>query len=395
MIDTQAPGGSWPGLAIVLAGGGARAAYQAGVLKGIAEQADPDLRFPIVTGVSAGAINAGGLASNTGSLRDAAEMIEKAWMSMSVSRVFRADTFALVRSALRWTAMLATGSFRIQARGLVDTAPLRRTLGQYVFHDGIARNLASGRLRAVGISATSYATGRTVTFVQGGEDVPTWQRVGRRGVRATITVDHVLASSALPLVFPAVSIDDEYYGDGSMRLTAPLAPAIHLGASRMLVVSMRHGPPGAEEIRSQIKRHPTPARILGMLMNSIFLDSVEADTERLLRVNRSLGQLPTGQRHPDGLRPVRIEVLRPSQDLGELAVGLGRHLPASLRLLARGLGSSGSRREDMLSYLLFERPYIERLIELGHADALAAWGRIGPLIAGAPIDASHHEAPRP
>ena len=369
-------------LALVLAGGGARAAYQVGALVGIAERVGSDFRFPIVTGVSAGAINAACLSSPEGSLGEAVGVLERAWLGLSIGNVFRAGILPLLLGAFRWACMLSTGGAArvFDVRGVLDTQPLRETLSRYIRSDGIDANLSSGGLRALALSATSYATGRTVTFVHGASDVPTWERAGRIAVRTRISEDHVLASSALPLIFPAVAVGDEYFGDGSIRQTAPLAPAVHLGARRLLVISIRYRGHEWDDTERQIVGYPPPAQVLGMLMNAVFLDAVEADAERLQRINRSLATAPSDHLHPEGLRQLQLLVLRPSKDLGKLAADLDRHLPAALRYLVRGLGSSGLKSKDMLSYLLFERPYIERLIELGRDDALARWDEIAPLL---------------
>ncbi len=364
-------------LALVLAGGGARAAYQAGALVGIAERVGSDFRFPIVTGVSAGAINAAYLASHAGPFGPTADALARTWLDLSCGSVFRADALPLLGGVCKWIAMLLTGG---ASSGVLDTQPLRETLSRFMSRDGIDENLASGRLRAFALSATSYATGRTVTFVQATGDIASWKRSGRIAVREPISEEHVLASSALPLVFPAVAIGGEYYGDGSVRQTAPLAPAIHLGAQRLLGISIRYPTRGRADAGLQVDGHPPPAQVLGMLMNAIFLDAMEADAERLERINRSLDALPAGRAHPDGLRQLQLAVLRPSKNLGQLAAGLDRHLPAGLRYIVRGLGSSKIKSQDLLSYLLFERPYIERLLELGRADVLAQWDKIAPLL---------------
>ena len=369
-------------LALVLSGGGARAAYQVGALSGIAERAGGDVRFPIMTGVSAGTINAAFLAGHRGTLGDAARLLERAWLRMSVGKVFNSSVASILGSAAKWLWMLATGGRTpgFEVRGILDTAPLREMLSRVVSPNGIDANLASGKLRALGLSATSYSTGRTVTFVQAANDVPIWQRVGRMSVRSRLSMDQVLASCALPLVFPAVAVGDEYFGDGSLRQTTPLAPAIHLGAGRLLAISVRYRRGFREFAERQVAGYPPPAQILGLLFNAVFADALEADAERVERINRTLALVPPGRPHPDGLRPLSLVVLRPSRDIGKLASDLGGHLPQALRVLIRGLGSADLKSPDLLSYLLFERPYIERLLELGRADALAQWDRIEPLL---------------
>lgn len=366
--------------ALVLTGGGARGAYQAGVLAGIAERAGCDVCFPIITGVSAGGINAAGLAGHRAGFRDSAEHLTHAWSSLSVDEVFHSNFFALTSAFARWSLKIGTaGTAPFELRGLLDTEPLRRYLTQMIDFDGIVANLEDGLLQSLALSATEYATGRTVTFVQGGE-APDWTRARRVSRRESIGLDHVMASSALPLLFPAVQVGDSWFGDGAIRQSAPLAPAVHLGATRVLAVSVRYSPSESERRRPQVYGYPPPAQILGMIMHGVFIDALENDAERAERINRTLALVPPGTRSPDGLRPVQVEVLRPSRDLGRLGSDLVHTLPRSLRILARGLGASDTESPDFLSYLLFERPYVDRLLELGRQDVAESWDRIEPLL---------------
>lgn len=367
---------------LVLSGGGARAAYQVGVLSYVAERVR-ELSFPIITGVSAGAINAAFLAGHRGSAREKLEGLSDAWNSLTVDRVFRTDVRSLGLSGLRWAWTVGGGgtSLGAQVRGLVDTSPLREFLVGCLDAEGIEKNVRAGRLRALGLSATSYSTGRTITFVHGGEDSPTWERARRCGKAAKIGIDHVMASSAIPLIFPAIEVDGDYYGDGSMRQTAPLAPAIHLGADRLLAIATRYAPT-LEEARSRaITGYPPPAQIIGLLFNAIFMEALDADAERLERLNRLIDALPPST-DPEDLRRIDLLVIRPSRDLGQLAAEHSPKLPRSLRFVLRGLGIQRVRGADLVSYLSFEAPYIGRVMELGYEDGLSQWPEIERFLAG-------------
>jgi len=360
----------------VLTGGGARAAYQVGVVCAIAERA-PQLTFPILTGVSAGAINAVYLAAHPGPLAAAAATLRAEWSRLTVDRVYRIRPIGIGRALLRGLAQLVTGRRAGTAtlRGVLDMQPLREFLAAGIDLSGIDRNIAAGRLRAAALSATSYASGDTVTFVQGSPDVPTWRRALRHAVRVGLTIDHVMASAALPILFSAVPVGDAFYGDGSVRQTAPLAPAIHLGAAALLVITQRaeRGPPSAVP---RLGDYPTLAEVAGLLLHSIFLDALEADVERVERLNRVLAGLPPGVPAPDGLRPVRLLVVRPSRDLGELAAGHSARLPPMIRWVVRGVGGDRATAVDFLSYLLFYPAYTTTLIELGYEDVCRDWPRI-------------------
>ncbi len=371
--DSAAEIDNGPKLGLVLSGGGARAAYQAGTLQALAEITAGDLQAPIVSGVSAGAINACHLACHPGPMKENALDLQEAWRKLTIEQVFRIESTFIASNAARWLWLLATGRYggRIRIRGLLETQPLREFLSRQADFDQIGRNIESGRLRALAISATSYSNGLTFTFVQGVPGLADWRRYGRRSVQTRINVEHVMASAALPLIFPAIQIDGDFYGDGGIRQPAPLAPSIHLGADRLLAISIRYARTPEEETARQVVGYPPPAQVGGMLLNAIFLDSLETDSERLRRMNTTLELLPEGVKHPEGLRPIPLLMLRPSRDLGKMSAGLDIELPRPLRLLVRGLGANRSSSPDFLSYLLFERPYIERLMELGYHDALA------------------------
>ncbi len=356
-----------------MGGGGARAAYQVGVLRALSRER-PHLSVPVVTGVSAGAINAAHLAAHHGSFAQACDELEQLWAGLRIDHVFRVDPLSLGRIVFRWMVQLGSGgAVEPKVRGLVDTQPLREFLTEALHPvdgelTGIAANLARGRLRAIALSTSSYTTGQSITWVQGRE-IREWERPMRRSRRAVLSVEHVMASAALPLFFPAVELDGHWYGDGGIRLTAPLSPALHLGADRILAISTRHSPGPAEADAPVVRGYPPPAQVAGVLMNAIFLDLMDQDALRMERLNRLLGRLPEGQR--DGLRPVSLLVLRPSVDLGRLATRFEPRLPRTFRFLTRGLGTRPSRSADVLSLLMFQEDFLQALLRKGEEDAEA------------------------
>lgn len=360
----------------MLGGGGARGAYQAGVLRGIARRC-PDVRFPIMTGISAGAVNTIHLAAHAGGLTSAAEEVVRLWSGLTAEQVYDVRTAPLLLNALRWAARLGSGGIsagREHTRGMVNTQPLREFLQHSLKPApdgalaGIAQNLALRRLRAVALTATSYTTGQSMTWVQG-RDVTLWQRPQRRSAAAPLTVEHVMASSALPLVFPAVEVGDEWYGDGGIRLTSPLSPPLHLGATKILNISTRYSRSRAEAGSPQTTGYPPPAQVLGSLYNAIFLDLIDEDIVRMKTVNALLERVPEDRRN--GMRIVDVKVIRPSCDLGLLAREFEPRLPSLVKYLTRGLGTQDTSSPDFLSLILFQRDYIRRLIEIGEADGEA------------------------
>jgi NTE family protein len=386
MEGTPAPearpnGPDEPLCGLVLTGGGARAAYQIGVLRSIARRI-PEERLQIVTGVSAGAINAAYVASRPGSLAEAVERLTEVWRGLTADQVFDVSPSSLAGNFLRWGLQLVSGGAEVPgARSLVDTAPLRHLVGTTLrcvdgAIAGIGANHARGRLHAVALSALKYATGQTVTWVEGAE-IAGWERPMRVGIRSRIGVDHVLASAALPLMFPAVRVGNAWYGDGGIRLQAPLAPAIHLGASRILAVSTRYPRSLSEASTPAIEGYPPFAQVAGTLLNAIFLDAFDSDAERLERVNALLDATPPERWA--GRRPVRLLVMRPSRDLGRLAADYEPQLPAAFRFLTRGLGTRETKSPDILSLLMFQGDYLTRLIEIGEADAEARGAEIEAL----------------
>jgi len=372
------------GIALTLSGGGARGAYQVGFLRHLARHY-PDFPVEIVTGASAGAVNAIQLANHTGRFTDRVEALTRAWESLSVEQVFRVDALSLLPRGLRWIAqlgLLGGRGYVPEAHGLVDTKPLRRFL-----HDvlgtadgtlpGIQQNLERGQLRAIALSTTHYETGSTVIFCQG-EEVVSWERPGRHSILRELTVEHVMASAALPMLFPAIEINQQWFGDGSVRLHAPLAPAVHLGARKIIAVSTR-----AEVLRRlpnpfPPSAYPTPAQVLGVLFNSVFLDLLDEDALRLQRINRLLES--GAEKTRENLRPVGLLVLRPSIELGHLARDYEPELPRLFRFLTRRLGTREERGRDVLSMLMFQSNFLRRIIELGEADAAARADEIAAFV---------------
>ena len=368
--------------ALVLGGGGARGAYQAGVLRGISRMF-PDARFSILTGISAGAVNTVHLANHRGRFADSASALVDLWLGLSPDQVYEVDALPLARNVLRWGIRLASGGHRPgrePMRGMVDTTPLRAFLANALKPapdgslPGIAENLARGHLKAVALSGTSYTTGQAVTWIEG-RDVELWQRPQRRSEATRLTPQHVMASSALPVLFPAVQVGSEWYGDGGIRLTAPLSPALHLGAHRILTISTRYRRTRAEADQPLTAGYPPPAQVLSVLYNAVFLDLIDEDILRLQKVNGLLRAAPQSER--GGMRVVEMLVLRPSRDLGKLASEFEAQLPRFFRYLTRGLGTQQTRSPDILSLVLFQRDFLQRLAELGETDARARAEEIG------------------
>jgi NTE family protein len=363
---------------VIMSGGGARAAYQVGVLKAVARILPANIPnpFAVVCGASAGAINAASLAVYANNFQQAVRRMEHVWGNFHVHQVFRTDMRGMLHNWAKWLAALVVGGLgRNNPTSLLDRQPLEQLLARYLPCERIQAAIDAGWLHALSISVSGYTSGQSVSFYQGVAGIKPWKRTTRVGCPAVITLDHLMASSAIPLVFDAVKIHREYFGDGSMRQIAPISPALHLGADRVLVIGVRQETDGQPARAADDVEYPSLAQIGGHVLSSIFLDALEADLERLRRINETVRLIPPEQRagnpmHTTHLRPVETLLISPSKNLGEIALRHKQHFPRSVRYLLRGVGAWKRGGGDMLSYLLFEKPYCRELIDLGYHDAM-------------------------
>jgi NTE family protein len=363
-------------IALILSGGGARSSYQVGVLKAIAEllpRRSPN-PFPIICGTSAGSLNAVTLAINARQFRKGVQYLINIWKNMQPDDVYRTDVLGVASNTLRWFAGLLLNSLGINLLrnvSMLDNTPLVELLDEILPCEKIQDSIDSGALRAVAITASGYGSGQSVTFYQGTEDIKPWVRARRVGIPAKIEVQHLLASSAIPFLFPAVRINREYFGDGSMRQIAPLSSALPLGATRILAIGI--GPDGAEQpSREQIGEYPSLAQIAGHALNSIFLDSMEVDLERIQRINRTLSFVAEESRQKLNLHHVDVLIISPSQSIEKIAARHLGSLPWTIRLMLRLVGvfphGSGA---SLLSYLLSDKGFCRDMIDMGYRDAMA------------------------
>ncbi|MFT7723781.1 MAG: patatin-like phospholipase family protein [Roseateles sp.] len=378
-----------PVTGLILTGGGARAAYQVGVLAAIAQlrrdagatQAAP---FPVICGTSAGAINAATLACHADDFDGAVDGLLHLWQGLHVETIYRADAFEAVKSGARWLSVLSLGWAlarwtRSRPHSLLDNTPLRTLLTRHLDMGRVEAMLGGGHLRALALSGSSYTSGQHVTFFQTHQHVEPWLREQRLAVQARLGLGHLMASSAIPFIFPAERLDlegaPEWFGDGSMRQSAPISPAIHLGAERVLVIGAGRMKEPEGRRTGGAENHPSLAQVAGHALSNIFLDALAVDVERLHRINRTLALLPREARAATSLRPVELLVIAPSRRLDDLAGEHQASLPNAVRAMLRAFGVSGQGQSTsgsaLVSYLLFEPSFIGELIHLGMSDTLA------------------------
>lgn len=363
-----------PKVGLVLTGGGARAAYQVGVLRAIVELL-PDKRrnpFPVICGTSAGALNAASIAVSANNFAEGVSQLEAVWSNFHVNQVYRSDFIGVMHNTLRCLLSLVSSEYgRYNAISLLDNAPLKALLKSRFPFRSIKYGIRTGALHALGITAWGYTSGQSVTFYQAAREVAPWKRAQRLGIPVDIGIAHLMATSSIPFLFPAVKVNREYFGDGSMRQLAPISPALHLGADKVLIIGLRRAVVG-EPKRVSATSYPPFAQIAGHALNSIFVDSLDVDLERLLRINETLKLIPHAsfKERNIALRPIEAMMIAPSQSINEIAIKYAHTLPWIMRYLYRAIGAMRPNGATLLSYVLFESLFCRDLITLGYNDTL-------------------------
>lgn len=374
--------------ALVLPGGGARGAFQVGVLKAVAELLPRNSTNPfrIISGTSAGAVNAVVLASRAQHFRSAIAELEQVWGHFRCHHVYKTNHLTMLKSSLHWLASIVLGGWLVGApKSLLDNAPLRALLHRNVHFPRIEDAIEAGYLDAVAVTAAGYASARSTSFFEAAENQPSWQRTRRLGRRTDLNLDHIMASIAVPMVFPPVRIGNEYFGDGAMRQATPLSPAVHLGADRILVIGIRDET--GDQVPDTGSESPSFAQIAGYMLDTLFMDGLYSDLERITRINQLIDSMPSDNKAESisQMRPIDTMLIVPSEDLRVIAHRHRAELPFAIRALLRGVGGSNPGENRLLSFLLFEKAYTRELIKLGYNDAMKVRGELLDFVAGAGV----------
>ncbi len=376
--------------ALVLPGGGARGAFQVGVLKALAElvpKGSPN-PFAVISGTSAGAINSVVLASKARRFRVAVAELDRVWGNFRCHHVYRTDRLTMLKSSLHWLAAIVLGGLVVGApRSLLDNTPLRALLSRNVRFPRIQDAIDNGYLDAVAVTAASYDSARSTSFFQAGNGHAPWARTRRVGIGGALHLDHLMASIAVPMIFPPVALDGEYFGDGAMRQATPLSPAIHLGADRILVIGVRDETADKAPASDKPRRDPSFAQIAGYMLDTLFMDGLYSDLERMTRINQLIDSVRP--EHRTGalaqMRPIDTMLIVPSEDLREIAHEHRKQLPFAIRALLRGISGRRPSENRLLSFLLFEKAYTQALIDLGYQDAMKVRHELEAFVRGADV----------
>jgi len=374
--------------ALVLPGGGARGAFQVGVLKALAvilprAGANP---FSVISGTSAGAINSVVLASRAARLRSAVAELEHVWANFRCHHVYKTDHLTMLKTSLHWLSSMVLGGWLVGTpKSLLDNAPLRELLSRNVHFSKIRQSIDNGHLEAIAITAAGYESARSTSFFEAADHWRDWDRTRRLGKRVDLNLDHLMASIAVPMIFPPQAIGNEYFGDGAMRQATPLSPAVHLGADRILVVGIRDET--GEKEPTELGPPPSLGKIAGYMLDTLFMDGLYSDLERITRINELIDAVPESDRSGalTEVRPIDMMLIVPSEDLKEIAIRHRHELPLAIRALLRGVGGKNGGASKLLSFLLFEKAYTRELIALGYRDAMKVKDELRDFVTGADV----------